>query len=74
VILAIQEAVKIRSTGLEAGRANSPLRPYLKKNLSLKRAGGMAQGVGPEFKQYSVWQKTKKQKKTHTGLEVWLKW
>jgi hypothetical protein len=26
------------------------MRPYLKKNPSPKRAGGMVQGVGPEFK------------------------
>jgi hypothetical protein len=26
------------------------VRPYLKKNPSQKRTGGMAQGVGPEFK------------------------
>jgi hypothetical protein len=26
------------------------MRPYLKKNPSQKRAGGVAQGVGPEFK------------------------
>jgi hypothetical protein len=26
------------------------LRPYLEKNPSQKRAGGVAQGVGPEFK------------------------
>jgi hypothetical protein len=26
------------------------VRPYLEKNPSLKRAGGVAQGVGPEFK------------------------
>jgi hypothetical protein len=26
------------------------MRPYLEKNLSQKWAGGVAQGVGPEFK------------------------
>jgi hypothetical protein len=26
------------------------MRPYLEKNPSQKRAGGVAQGVGPEFK------------------------
>jgi hypothetical protein len=26
------------------------VRPYLEKKTSQKRAGGMAQGVGPEFK------------------------
>jgi hypothetical protein len=35
------------------------MRTYLKENPSQKRAGGMAQGVGPEFKpQY--WKKKKK--------------
>jgi hypothetical protein len=28
------------------------MRPYLEKNPSQKRAGGVAQGVGPEFKPY----------------------
>jgi hypothetical protein len=26
------------------------MRPYFEKNLSQKRAGGVAQGMGPEFK------------------------
>jgi hypothetical protein len=26
------------------------MRPYLEKNLSQKRAGGVVQGIGPEFK------------------------
>jgi hypothetical protein len=30
--------------------ANSSLRPYLEKNPSQKRAGGVAQGVDSEFK------------------------
>jgi hypothetical protein len=35
------------------------MRPYLEKNPSRKRAGGVAQGVGPEFKS----QYCKKEKK-----------
>jgi hypothetical protein len=31
-------------------RANSSVRPYLKKTHHRKRADGVAQGVGPEFK------------------------
>jgi hypothetical protein len=35
------------------------VRPYLEKTLHKKRAGGMAQGEGPEFKpQYSKKKKT----------------
>jgi hypothetical protein len=30
------------------------MRPYLEKNSSEKRAGGVAQGVGPEFKNLST--------------------
>jgi hypothetical protein len=38
------------------------VRPYLKKNPSQKRAGGVVQGVDPEFKpQY--YKKKKKRKK-----------
>jgi hypothetical protein len=51
--------------------------PYLKKNLSQKGggrwAGGVAQGVGPEFK--PQYRKTKKQKKKrkekNPGPIVW---
>jgi hypothetical protein len=31
-------------------RANSSVRPYLKKTHHRKRADGVAQGIGPEFK------------------------
>jgi hypothetical protein len=32
------------------------MRPYLEKNPTQERAGGVAQGVGPEFKpQYRGW-------------------
>jgi hypothetical protein len=42
------------------------LRPYLENTLHQKRAGGMAQGVGPEFKpQYC--KKKKKRKKKEKG-------
>jgi hypothetical protein len=34
----------------EASQENSFTRPYLGKNPSHKRAGGVVQGVGPEFK------------------------
>jgi hypothetical protein len=47
--------------------ANSYARHHLGKNLHKKRAGGVAQGVGPEFKpQY--WKK-KKKKKTVISIE-----
>jgi hypothetical protein len=36
--------------GSKSAQANSlPLRPYLRKNHPKNRAGGMAQGAGPEF-------------------------
>jgi hypothetical protein len=42
------------------------LKPYLEKNPLQKRAGGVAQGVGTEFKpQYH--HKKKKKKKIQTG-------
>jgi hypothetical protein len=41
-------------------------RPYLKKNPSQKRAGGMAQGVGPEFKPRC--QKKKKNRRVNQVL------
>jgi hypothetical protein len=34
------------------------LRPYLEKNTSQKRASGVAQGVGPEFKPSTTKKKT----------------
>jgi hypothetical protein len=36
--------------GLKPARANSCAKPCLEKNPSQKRAGRVAQGVGPEFK------------------------
>jgi hypothetical protein len=60
--------------GLKPAWANSSVRPYL-KNTFIKRAGGVAQGVGSEFKpQYpkkNKKQKTK-QKKLYTVLLVHL--
>jgi hypothetical protein len=48
--------------GLKPAGANSLRDPILKKTLSQKRAGGVAQGAGPEFKlQYC--RKRKKDKK-----------
>jgi hypothetical protein len=39
----------------EAEWANSSIRPYLEKKKSQKRAGGVIQGVSPEFKpQYHI--------------------
>jgi hypothetical protein len=50
VILATQEAeirrMVVQSQPWQIGRE----RPYLEKNPSQQRAGGVAQGVGPEFK------------------------
>jgi hypothetical protein len=43
----------------KASLGNSSERPYLKKNPSQKRAGGVARSVGPEFKPST----TKKKKK-----------
>jgi hypothetical protein len=50
---------------LKPAQANSSMRPCLEKNPSQKRAGGVAQGVGPEFKpQYGE----KKKKRTQSSL------
>jgi hypothetical protein len=49
VILATQEAEIRRIVGSKPTKANSSARPYLKKTLQI-RAGGVAQGVGPEVK------------------------
>jgi hypothetical protein len=40
------------------------MRPYLEKNSSPKRIGGVAQGVGPEFKLQYCQKKKKKKRKT----------
>jgi hypothetical protein len=36
--------------GLKPAQANSSARPYLEKPFTKNRAGGVAQGEGPEFK------------------------
>jgi hypothetical protein len=62
VILATQEE---RSGGsrFEASPGKQVSRLYLKKTHHKKRAGGVAQGVGPEFKP-SIKKKKKKRKKS----------
>jgi hypothetical protein len=47
-----------KDCSLKPAWANSSMRSYLKKNPSQKRAGGVAQGKGPEFK--TQYQKKKK--------------
>jgi hypothetical protein len=49
VILATQEA-EIRRIAVWKPAWAKSLRDPILKNLSQKRAGGMVQGVGPEFK------------------------
>jgi hypothetical protein len=39
------------------------MKPYLKKKKSQKRSGGVAQGVGPEFKPQYHKKKKKKKKR-----------
>jgi hypothetical protein len=52
------------------------MRPCLEKNLHKKRAGGVAQGIGPEFKLQFQKKKTKtiKIKKSYdpTICRVWI--
>jgi hypothetical protein len=36
--------------GLKPASGKEFVRPYLEKSLSQKRAGGVAQGIGPELK------------------------
>jgi hypothetical protein len=60
--------------GLEASPGKQFSRPYLRKTLHKKRAGGVAQGVGPEFKfQYHRKRKKKKKnaKKAVTHVQPW---
>jgi hypothetical protein len=59
-IRADQEDLSLKPTW-----ANSSGNPILEKNSSHKRAGGVAQGVGPEFKH----QYCKKRKCTHSSLK-----
>jgi hypothetical protein len=58
VILATQEVEIRRNSGSKPTWANSSRDPIL-KNTSPERAGGVAQGVGPEFK-YQYCKKKKK--------------
>jgi hypothetical protein len=61
--------------GLKPSQANSFQDPISRKPITKKGgvAGGVAQGVGPEFKsQYH--KKIKGIKYDHFRLEVWLKW
>jgi hypothetical protein len=44
------------------------MRPYLEKNPSQKRAGGVAQGVGPEFKSQYCKKKKKRQEDPFCSL------
>jgi hypothetical protein len=44
------------------------MRSYLEKNPSQKRTGGMAQGVGPEFKPLDCKKKKKKNMSYVVGL------
>jgi hypothetical protein len=48
---------------LKPAQANSSTRPYLEKTLHKKRVGGVAQGVGPEFKSQDCKKKKKEKKK-----------
>jgi hypothetical protein len=50
IILATQEAEIRRIEAQSQPWANSSARPYVEKNPSQKKTGGVAQGVGPEFK------------------------
>jgi hypothetical protein len=50
---------------LKPAQANSSARPYLEKNLHKNRAGGGAQGEGPEFK--PQYHKKKKKPKPNDG-------
>jgi hypothetical protein len=64
VILATQEAEIWRITVVWSQPGEVVLKTLSQKNPSQKRAGGVAQGVGPEFKlQY---QKKKKKKRNNS--------
>jgi hypothetical protein len=67
VILATQEA-EIRSVGVQSQPGANSLRDPIAKNPSQKRAGGMAQGVGPEFNPQN--RKNKKQNKTKKPQKI----
>jgi hypothetical protein len=68
VILPPQEA-EIRRTAVRSQPGQIVQENSISKNLSQKRAGGMAQGVGPEFKpQYH--QKKKKKKSRERNVLI----
>jgi hypothetical protein len=50
VILATSGGRDQEDRSLKPAQANSPQDPIWKKNLHKKRAGGVAQDVGPDFK------------------------
>jgi hypothetical protein len=58
VIIPTQE-VEIRRITVQSQPRKNSVRPYLKKQPSQRRAGGMAQDVGPEFKPQYHTQKKK---------------
>jgi hypothetical protein len=61
---------KNQDFGLKPVRANS-LREPLLENLHKKRAGGVAQGVGPEVKpQYRKKKKKRRKPKYDSNLEI----
>jgi hypothetical protein len=75
IILATQEAEIREDHNLKPAWANSSRDPYLKKKkkkkITKKEAGGMFQGVGPEFKpQYC--KKKKKRKENLCEKSNWL--
>jgi hypothetical protein len=53
--------------GLKPAQANSSCDPHLKKTLHKKRAGGVAQGVGPELELQYHKKKNLKKGKTEAG-------
>jgi hypothetical protein len=63
VILATQEA-KIRRIEVQSQLGQMVCETLSQKNASQKRAGRVAQGIGPEFKPQSTKNKTN-QKKSH---------
>jgi hypothetical protein len=55
--------------GLKTALANSFPRPYLKTILHKKRAGGVTQGVDPEFKPQYQKKKNKKPKNPTSSMK-----
>jgi hypothetical protein len=70
VILATQEA-EIRRVEVQSQPGQIVQETLSYKNTSQKRAGGVAQGVGPEFKpQYCIKKKRKKENGTGGAVQV----